>query len=115
MRSAPAVHRVCYPVTERWPVKWLEEEVGKPPLPASQSDENAENAENAENDEKRLSLTRTPARFPHFRRRRRLLAFATHTKGSDMVSVNSPPAFRNSKSGLRCATEEPMFKSVSLS
>ncbi len=29
MRSAPAVHRVCYPVTERWPVKWLEEEVGK--------------------------------------------------------------------------------------
>ncbi len=46
---------------------------------------------------RRLSLTRTPARFPRFRRRRRLLAFATHTKGSDMVSVNSPPAFRNSK------------------
>ncbi len=29
MRCAPAVRRVCYPVTERWPVKWLEEEVGK--------------------------------------------------------------------------------------
>ncbi len=29
MRCAPAVHRVCYPVTERWPVKWLEEDVGK--------------------------------------------------------------------------------------
>ncbi len=22
-----AIHRVCYPVTERWPVKWLEAEV----------------------------------------------------------------------------------------
>ncbi len=38
-----------------------------------------------------------------------------HTKGSDTVSVNKAPAFRNSKSGLRCATEEPMFKSVCLS
>ncbi len=62
-----------------------------------------------------LSLTRTPALFPLFRRRRHLLDFTTHTKGSDAVSVNNPPAFKNSKSGLRCATEEPMFKSVSLS
>ncbi len=40
---------------------------------------------------------------------------ATQTKGSDAVSVNTPPAFKNSNSGLRCAMEEPMFKSVSLS
>ncbi len=64
---------------------------------------------------RRLSLTRTPALFPLFRRRRRFLFCATQTKGSDAVSVNNPPAFKNSKSGLRCATEEPMFKSVSLS
>ncbi len=61
-----------------------------------------------------LSLTRTPALFPLFRRRRRV-DFATHTMGSDAVSVNSPSALKNSKSGLRCTTEEPMFKSVSLS
>ncbi len=64
---------------------------------------------------RRLSLTRTPALFPLFRRRRRRVDFATHTKGSDAVSVNSPSALKNSKSGLCCATEEPMFKSVSLS
>ncbi len=34
---------------------------------------------------------------------------AVHTKDSDAVSVNKAPAFKNSKSGLRCATEEPMF------
>ncbi len=63
----------------------------------------------------RLSLTRTPALFPLFR-----LRFfhcgqtgrAVQTKGSDAVSVNKEPAFKNSKSGLRCAKEEPMFKSV---
>ncbi len=65
---------------------------------------------------RRLSLTRTPALFPLFRRRRRhFLDCTTQTKESDAVSVNNPPAFKNSKSGLRCATEEPMFKSVSLS
>ncbi len=47
-------------------------------------------------------------------RRRRFLDCATQTKGSDAVSVNNPPAFKNSKSGLRCAMEEPMFKSLSL-
>ncbi len=57
----------------------------------------------------RLSLMRTPALFPLFR-----LCFfhrgrAVHTKDSDAVSVNKVPAFKNSKSGLRCATEEPMF------
>ncbi len=62
-----------------------------------------------------LSLTRTPALFPLFLRR--FLGFdrATQTKGSDAVSVNKAPAFKNSKSGLRCTTNEPMFKSVSLS
>ncbi len=60
---------------------------------------------------RRLSLTRTPALFPLFRRRRCFLDCVTQTKGSDAVSVNNPPAFKNSKSGLRCATEEPMFKS----
>ncbi len=64
---------------------------------------------------RRLSLMRTPALFPLFRRRRRFLDCTTQTKGSDAVSVNNPPAFKNSKSGLRCAMEEPMFKSVSLS
>ncbi len=64
---------------------------------------------------RRLSLTRTLALFPLFRRPRRFLVCMTQTKGSDAVSVNNPPAFKNSKSGLRCAMEEPMFKSVSLS
>ncbi len=40
---------------------------------------------------------------------------AAQTKGSDAVSVNKAPAFKNSKSGLRYATEEPIFKSVCLS
>ncbi len=61
---------------------------------------------------RRLSLRRTPALFPFLR-----LCFfhRGRTKGSDTVSVNKAPAFKNSKSGLRCATEEPMFKSVCLS
>ncbi len=67
---------------------------------------------------RRLSLTRTPALFPLFR-----LCFLGHgrmgraaqTKGSDAVSVKKAPAFKSSKSGLRCVTEEPMFKSVCLS
>ncbi len=62
-----------------------------------------------------LSLTRTPALFPLFRVRFFRLGRALHTKGSDAVSVNKAPAFKNSKSGLRCAMEEPMFKSVCLS
>ncbi len=59
-----------------------------------------------------LSLTRTPALFPLFRLR--FFGLAAQTKGSDAVSVNKAPAFKNSKSGLRCATDEPMFKSVSI-
>ncbi len=31
-----------------------------------------------------------------------------------LMSVNKAPAFKNSKSGLRCAMEEPMFKRVCL-
>ncbi len=61
---------------------------------------------------RRLSLTRTPTLFPLFRRRFLGLDRAAQTKGSDAVSVNKAPAFKNSKSGLRCATKEPMFKSV---
>ncbi len=60
----------------------------------------------------RLSLTRTPALFPHFRLRFFRHGRAFHTKGSDAVSVNKAPAFKNSKFGFRCAMEEPMFKSV---
>ncbi len=63
---------------------------------ASQSDENASS-------------------FSSFSASAAFLDCTTQTKGSDAVSVNNPPAFKNSKSGLRCATEEPMFKSVSLS
>ncbi len=64
---------------------------------------------------RRLCLTRTPALFPLFRRRFLGRDRAAQTKGSDAVSVNKVPAFKNSKSGLHCATNEPMFKSVSLS
>ncbi len=64
---------------------------------------------------RRLSLTRTPALFPLFRRCFLGRDHATQTKGSDAVSVNKAVAFKNSKSGLRCAANEPMFKSVSLS
>ncbi len=63
----------------------------------------------------RLSLTRTPALFPLFRRRFLGRDHAAQTKGSDAVSVNKAPAFKNSKSGLHCTTKEPMFKSVCLS
>ncbi len=62
-----------------------------------------------------LSLTRTPALFPLFLRRFLGHDRATQTKDSDAVSVNKVPAFKNSKSGLRCATKEQMFKSVCLS
>ncbi len=61
-----------------------------------------------------LSLTRTPALFPLFRRRFLGRGRAAQTKGSDAVSVNKVPAFKNSKSSLGCATNEPMFKSVSI-
>ncbi len=61
---------------------------------------------------RRLSLTRTLALFPLFRRRFLGRDRATQTKDSDAVSVNKAPAFKNSKSGLRCATNEPMFKSL---
>ncbi len=53
---------------------------------------------------RRLSLTRTPALFPLFRRRFLGRDRAAQTKGSDAVSVNKAPVFKNSKSGLRCAT-----------
>ncbi len=64
---------------------------------------------------RRLSLTRTPALFPLFRLRFFHRDRAVHTKGSDAVSVNKAPSFKNSKSGLRCEMEEPMFKSMCLS
>ncbi len=64
---------------------------------------------------RRLSLTRNPALFPLFRRRFLGRGRVAQTKGSDAVSVNKAPAFKNSKSGLCCATKEPMFKSVCLS
>ncbi len=60
---------------------------------------------------RRLSLTRTPALFPLFRLH--FFGLAAQTKSSDAVSVNKAAAFKNSKSGLLCAKEEPMFKSVS--
>ncbi len=63
---------------------------------------------------RRLSLTSTPALFPLFLRRFLSRDCAAQTKGSDAVSVNKAPAFKNSKSGLRCVTKEPMFKSVSI-
>ncbi len=65
----------------------------------------------------RLSLTRTPVLFSLFRLRflcRDRTGRAAKTKGSDAVSENKAPAFKNSKSALRCATEEPVFKSVSI-
>ncbi len=58
------------------------------------------------------------ALFSLFRRRfrgRGRTGRAAQTKGSDAVSVNKAPALKNSKSGLFCATEELMFKSVYLS
>ncbi len=61
----------------------------------------------------RLSLTRTPALFPLFRLRFFRYGRVAQTKGSAAVFVNKAPALRNSKSGFRCATEEP--KSVFLS
>ncbi len=67
---------------------------------------------------RRLSVTRTPALFPLFRGRFLGRDRVGQTKGSDAVSVNKAPAFKNSKSGLRCArfmTKEPMFKSMCLS
>ncbi len=62
-----------------------------------------------------LSLTRMPALFPLFRLRFFRRGHVRHTKTSDDVSVNKVPAFKNSKSGLRWAMEEPMFKSACLS
>ncbi len=64
---------------------------------------------------RRLSLTRTPALLPSFPASfLSVVVCAFQTKGSDAVSVNNPPAFRNSKSGLRLRDgNEPMFKSVS--
>ncbi len=64
---------------------------------------------------RRLSLTRTLAQFPLFRWRFLGHGRAAQTKGSDAVSVNKAAAFKNSKSGLRFAMKEPMFKSVCLS
>ncbi len=52
--------------------------------------------------------------FPLFRRRFLGSDRAAQTKGSDAVSVNKAPAFKNSKSGLHCAMKEPMFNSVCL-
>ncbi len=63
-------------------------------------------------------MMRMPALFPLFRLRflrHGCTGHAAQTKGSDTVSVNKAPAFKNSKSGLRCAMEEPMFKSMCLS
>ncbi len=61
---------------------------------------------------RRLSLTRTPALVPLFRLRFLHPGHAVQTKGSEAVSVNRPPAFKNSKSGLHCTTAESMFKCV---
>ncbi len=57
----------------------------------------------SQSDEDASSLPSFPLAF---------FGLAAQTKGSD---VNKAPAFKNSKSGLRCATEEPMFKSMCLS
>ncbi len=63
---------------------------------------------------RRLSLTRTLALFPLFRRRFLGRGRAAQTKGSDAVSVNKAPAFKNSKSGLRCDEGTNVQKRVSI-
>ncbi len=55
---------------------------------------------------RRLSLTRTPALFYFFLRRFLGRDRAAQKKGSVAESVNKAPAFKNSKSGLRCAMGE---------
>lgn len=61
----------------------------------------------SKSDEDTGSLPSFAAAFPWFR--------TFQTRGSGAVFVNKEPAFLNSKSGLRLATNEPISRSVRLS
>ncbi len=80
----PAVHRVCYPVTERWPVKWLKR---RSESTASQSDENASSFPS--------SLVSASAASPRFRNPHKELWCRVHEQSTGIQKLKVRFALRD--------------------